>query len=70
METCFGCKQPSSGQNITKSGYTEGMQPWVHTFNVPGLRSILPWWWLFTAETCFHECKIILTYCWLYMSCF
>jgi len=41
MATYFGCKQPSSGQNRTNSGYTESMHPWVHTFIAPRLCSIL-----------------------------
>ena len=37
----------------------------VHTFSVPRVCSILAWLWLFTAEGCCQEFKIILSDYWL-----
>jgi len=39
MATCFGCKQPSSGQNRTESKYIEGM----HSM---GSRIVYNYWYI------------------------
>jgi len=40
----------------------------VHTFILPRHCSILAWWWLFTAETCCQNSKILSIS--LYILCF